>query len=184
MIETALKRLGYTQDWLDLKIITEEFLLSQYQQICHSDDNNAEHYRHAAFVQFIDSQSSLTDNQIEKVLQLIDLGPDKYDLHNNRVIALIYSGLLNDHQFHQLSQYKQVLEDPIQKIYHRTKLIRNIKKHGLNEYFEQVTATKDTAVHEHVLSRNDLKPHQIQWFIEYGCNKAVRNIALKKSNKF
>lgn len=179
MINKAINRLGYTSDWFDLGIITDELVLSQYKQINHSKDSNAEHYRHKSFTQFLDTQTQLSDATIEGILQLIDNGPDRCDLHVQRVTALIYSGLLTDSQFQQLSQYKQILEDPIHKIYTITKLIRTIKKHGLDNYFDQVVAIKDSVLHEFVLTRKDLNRSHVLWFSQYGCNKKVRSCAKK-----
>ena len=174
MIEKALKRLGYTTDWLDLEIITEELLCEQLIEINQSDDNNAEHYRHRTFNVFIDRQTYLTDIQLEKILQLMDNGPDKTDLHISRIISLIYSGLLNNAQFEKLSQYNEVLNNPIQKLYLRTKLIRNIKQYGLLDYFDQVAEIKDSAVHEFALSRKDLSSDHLLWLSRYACNKKLR----------
>lgn len=177
MIKKALKRLGYTTDWLDLEIISEEYLCEQLTEINQSDDNSAEHYRHLAFNVFIDKQTHLSDAQLEKILQLTDNGPDRTDLHISRIITLIYSGLLNNAQFDKLSQYKEVLDNPIQKLYLRTKLIRNIKQFGLLDYFDQVTNIKDSAVHEFALSRKDLGCDQLLWLSRYACNKKLRSQA-------
>jgi len=177
MIEKAIKRLGYTTDWLDLGIINEESLLAQLAKLNQSDEKNTEHYRQKTFNSFIDKQSQLTDVQLDNILQLTDNGPDKADLHVQRIIALIYSGILTNQQFEKLSQYKEVLDNPIQRLYFRTKLIRKIKQTGLNGLFGQVQESKDVSIHEFVLKRKDINERQLRWMQDYACNQKLRDQA-------
>ena len=44
-IETILRQLGYTREWLEVGVVDEECLRQQYEEYLHSDDKNQEHYR-------------------------------------------------------------------------------------------------------------------------------------------
>ena len=52
-IDSALKRLGYTNEWIEFGILTEEEILAQYDEINTSEDQNAEHYRAGSFQYYL-----------------------------------------------------------------------------------------------------------------------------------
>lgn len=176
-IKVAISRLGYTEEWIDFGIISKDSLMAQYNEILVSEDQNAEHYRNGAFGVYLSSKDCLSDKEISCIFELRDNGPDKIDLHANRIISLIHSGLLGSAQLDSLSNYKEVLEEPISKIYERTKLLERIKNTGLESNFSAVKQTIDTTVHEFVLNLDDLKRHHVEWLAELGGNKRCRNIA-------
>jgi|GEM_PF-2480152 len=178
----TLERLGFTQDWIDYGIISEEFVFKLFDEILNSEDQNAEHYRSGAFGKYIKSKDSLTNEEIRKIFKLQDDGPDKCDLHANRIICLIQSGLLTKQQLDSLTEYPEVLELPIAKLYKRTKLLEDIKTFGIEANFEKVKKTTDTAVHEFILNLKDLERHHVEWAATLGGNKRTRNIAKQMLN--
>ncbi|WP_445359513.1 hypothetical protein [Microbulbifer sp. ANSA005] len=178
----AMERLGYTQEWIDRGVISEEFLALQYHEINNSEDQNAEHYRWGGFLNYIRGKSTLSDNEVENIFALEDRGPDDIDLHINRVIELIQSGLLTDEQFVNIANHNEILEKPIQKIYQRFTLRRKIRSIGIELAFDEVKSSTDTAVHEYVLDLPDIKLEHVRWLAENGANKRVRNIAGQMAN--
>ena len=181
-IKVALDRLGYTQEWLEYGVISEDYLISQYDEISSSEDKNAEHYRYRGFADYLKRQSSLSNQEVENIFKLKDNGPDNCDLHDNRIIELIYSEILSDEQYEKLAAHSEVLERPIQKVYLRFRLIKKIKKHGIDNAFDQVAKTEDTYVHRFVLELPDVKREHVRWLSENGGNKKVRNIAKAMMN--
>ncbi|MBF0227866.1 MAG: hypothetical protein HQK76_20660 [Desulfobacterales bacterium] len=179
MRKKALKRLGFTEEWLKHGIITEDRLLQLYNEIQSSEDKNAEHYRAYAFNEFIKAKKSLSDSEIDISYSLKDEGPDLCDLHENRIIEILYSNLLTDEQLEGLSKkYPEIDERPFQILYRRLLAIRRIEKYGLNgDTFDQVKLSADAEVHLYSLNRKDIKIEQLDWLIENGNNKKVRNIA-------
>ena len=91
-----IKALGYTREWLEWDIVDEPYLQAQYAEYSRSDDKNQEHYRCGAFNDFLKRRSGLTDDQVDKIFRLTDNGPDRCDLSDNRLYALISSGILSD----------------------------------------------------------------------------------------
>lgn len=184
--EKALKRLGYNQDWLNFGIITEEYLMLQYDEIKTSKDQNAEHYRSGGFGAYLRSKDVLTDDEVKNIFVLKDDGPDRCDLHEDRILLLIDSDLLSDIQLESISKYPEVLERPIQKKYLREVLIRRINQTSIEQCFEDVKSTQDSAIHEYVLDKKGLMPSHVEWLAKRGGNKGVRNIAkqLLNSKKF
>jgi hypothetical protein len=176
--EKALKRLGYTEEWLEYGIITEKLLFVQYAEILISDDDNAEHYRCKGFQQFLHKKECLTDTEVERIFQLQDNGPDHCDLYENRILTLLYSDLLSDEQLANIAERPGVQERPIQKIYLRAILLRKIKHQGLvEEVFEDIKSTNDSAIHDFILNRADLTRQHAEWLQEHGLTKRVRNIS-------
>ncbi len=180
--DKALKRLGYTEEWLSDGIISEEYLLAQYAEIEISADMNAEHYRCGGFSEFLNSKKELTDDEVAAVFKLKDNGPDKCNLHENRIIELIHSKILNDKQLESISKYPEVLERPIQNRYLREKLIRKINRTSVADCFDEIKVSGDSHIHEYILQRDDLKLQHVTWLTENGSNKKLRNQASQLCN--
>lgn len=181
-IEEAYRRLGYTPEWVSFGIVTEEFLLHQLEEINSSEDQNAEHYRCGGFRDYLNSKSALSDTEVEAIFILKDNGPDNSDLHKNRIIELIHSELLTDRQLELIAKYPEVLSAPIQKRYLRSKLIRKINSLGVIACFQDIRDTKDSAIHEYILGRDELTFEQVTWLSSSGLNKRTRNIAKQLLN--
>lgn len=174
--EDVLKRLGYNQQWLDFGIITMEDALGQYTELFTSGYPNEEHYRCAAFNQCIENKTVLTDQEIENIFKLTDNGPDKCNLHVNRLMALLDQNLCTDDQLARLAEYKEFHEDPLQKRFKRELLIHKIKKQGLaDDVLDEIKTTTDSIIHEYLLNHHDLNREHLLWLKDHGLNKAVRN---------
>ncbi len=185
-IDKALERLGYTQSWLSSGIISEKYLLSQYEEVLSSEDKNAEHYRCGGFRDFLNSRSEVTNDEIAVIFSLKDDGPDNCDLHENRIIELVHSSILSDDQLEWIICYPEVSERPIQKRYLRSKLIRKIGRSSASDCFEDIKVCEDSHIHEYLLQCDDLKLEHVEWLSKFGSNKKLRNIAcqLSKSKRF
>lgn len=190
-IEDAMKKLGYTTEWLSLGIIQETYLLAQFKEFKQTgfypeDDPHSEYYRHCAFTHYLESKAKLTDDEISAIFILKDDGPDMNDLHFDRIINLIESDILTTNQLERLAEYPEVLKSPIQKRYLRKKLICKINQTSLDSCFEQVKQSEDHAVFEYVLTRHDLTYEHVQWLTKCGRNKRTRNAAkqMLRSRKF
>ncbi len=182
-INEALKTLGYTEDWIKSGVITEDFLLEQLEEFENSEDKNPEHYRGGGFYHYLNKIDKLSNNEIDNIFQLKDNGPDKCDLHFNRIIELIHSEKLTDHQLEWIEKYPEVNEAPIQKRYKRSKALRSLKKDGLTlDNFQLLKNTMDSALHEFALDMDDLTREHLLWLSENGLNKRVRNISKQMLN--
>ena len=176
-MKNYLDRLGFTEEWVSFGVISESILSDLYKEISVSEDENAEHYRHRAFSQYLKSKSSLSDEEVANIFRLEDRGPDKCDLRVNRINELLHSDILTDHQLESLIEFSTVTEPPIQKLYIAKKLIRNIDKNGVGACFEEIKCVNDPDVNDYALRCNDLEFDHVDWFRKYAGNKRVRNIA-------
>jgi len=101
-IDNAKQRLGYTDEWLQFGIVTNEYVLDQFEEIETSEDKNAEHYRAWAFGQYLERKGNLTDLEVENIFKLRDKGPDNCDLTESRLHNLLFSNILTYEQLVQL----------------------------------------------------------------------------------
>jgi hypothetical protein len=177
-LELMLKMLGYTPEWFDLGVISEESLRAQYAEYISSDDKNQEHYRARAFEAFLFAHRALTDDQVEQVLRLKDDGPDGCDLRIGRISGMIWSGVLSDTQMADLAQLTEIHESPLQRGYVRECMLRRLRSEGLtSNVFRAIVDSGDSELQRVILSRGDLCRDHVVWLTEHGANKAVRNIA-------
>ena len=186
-VEAILQALGYTSEWLEWGIVDEAYLRSQYAKYCQSEDKDQEHYRWRAYLDFIRRSSCLSDDVIDKIFLLRDAGPDGCDLTDNRIIELIYSGILTDEQHFALAdRHAGVLEEPVGKPYKRESLLRRIRQSGLTANFAEIQASADSAIHLNLFEHPELAREHLQWLQVAGANKSIRNRAeaLLRSKRF
>jgi hypothetical protein len=182
-LELMMKALGYTPEWLDFGIVTEEYLREQYMEYLRSDEDNQdrhleEHGRKRAFHDFIVARHALTDDEITRILQLKDDGPDCCDLRVDRVADMIWRGILTDSQMADLGRLPEVHEAPLQHMYLRECRWRRLQSEGLTpEVFREIADSGDGELQRAVLSRSDVGRDHVAWLAEHGANKAVRNVA-------
>ena len=112
-----------------------------------------------------------------------DDGPDRCDLHENRIMELIHSGVLSDKQLKDLEKYPEVNKAPIQKRYLRSLAIRRLRNEGLTDItFQVVKNSTDSALHEFALEMEGLNREYLVWLSRNGLNKRVRNISKQRLN--
>jgi hypothetical protein len=180
----ALRRLGYSKEWIEWGILSEVQLASQYKEYLVSDDQHAEHYRHRGFADYLASKVSLTDREIDLVFRLKDAGTD--NLCGSRIIHLMKSGLLTDEQLESLAVHPEVLEIPIKEVYDRVRLIRSLEHMDADAGFERLTEVADSWVHRRFLDLPNIKRAHVEWLSQNGCSRSIRNLAkqLLRSKRF
>lgn len=186
-LSQIMKIMGYTDEWLQIGIVDPEFLQLQYKEYERSEDKNQEHYRTAAFRGYLSRSSSISDVDIERIFRLQDDGPDVCDLRLNRIIDLIASDVLTEAQLLSLFRYSEVHEAPVKKRYIRIVLLKQLYREGLtDEIFRAAQNSDDSSVHLALLEHQDLVRPHLEWFVEHGANKSLRNRAkvMLRSRKF
>src|SRR5580765_4803544 len=66
----TLRELQFTQEWVDLGIVTQQKLSELESEWRSSDDRNTEHYRWRAFLDFSQSKSFLGEDVLRRLYQL------------------------------------------------------------------------------------------------------------------
>jgi hypothetical protein len=181
MTETSImQHLGYTPAWLELGIVSPALLLEQWRVFQTSDDQNLEHYRHAAFLAFLEQQKHLTDRKVQAIVQLED--GDQHNLRQVRVIALLNAQKLSPAQRDWLATRAEWQNNnSVQKIVRRQITLESLHEHNLTpEVFATIQNSQDARLHDAVLGRQDLTGEHLAWLADFGQTKAIRNRAKEK----
>jgi hypothetical protein len=173
--ETIMQRLGYTPAWIKAGVISESFLFKQWLVFLTSDDQSTEHYRHGAFMGFLNQQTDFSDALLEDLLALRD--SDGFDMRVVRVHELLLSKRLSKQQRQDLvTRDKFQFVASIQKIYLRQCVVEVLNQEGLTpSVFAQIQQSQDQKLHELLLSRDDVSREHLLWLREHGQSKAIRN---------
>lgn len=186
--QTALNALGFTEDWLQHGILSEDFLQELYAQIQVSDDKNQEHYRNYAFNCYLNRKDALSNEEIAVCFGLQDAGADLCDLRENRIFDVLHSGLLSFEQLEMLANhYPFIDEKPFQRAYRRLLISQQIERCGLtDDIFEQIKTSQDAVLQRKAIDTEHINAEQMTWLATHGSNKKIRNMAkiALKSHKF
>ena len=174
----SVKTLRYHPKWVEYGLIAEEFFCLQYARFLASDDKNTEHYRYAAFQSLLAKSEQLTDEELERYVELARLDEDQF-MSTAALIDLIHWPGLATEQFERLRIHPK-LDDPIlHKAHRRRALSRELSRApALTEaQFEVIFSSGDSAVQRDLVERRDLSITQLRKLREGGANRAIRNIA-------
>lgn len=176
-----MRRLGYTQHWLDVGVVDEASVRSQFDAFRSSADQNTEHYRHRAFVAFLHRREQLAMDEALRLLALDDAAANGTSLRVSRAIQLLACDLLTDAQFAELAEHPALAHPSIQRVYRRQFALRRLRTERLTPtLFHEVQSTDDGAVHRGALQRDDLTRDQLEWLAANGATRAVRNVAKQR----
>lgn len=177
-LESMLADVGFTPEWLETGVITEDSLRLFHQQFVSSSVKHSEGIRNAAFQAFLETRPELTEDRIDQLLGLRDSCSDGVNLGPNRAIQLIGSCLLTDAQHFALpGRHPWILDPPVGKVFNRISIIRRLRCEATSEVFPEVQRSADPMVHVALLLRSDVKREQLEWMVEHGATRAVRNQA-------
>ena len=173
--EQIMERLGYNHAWLEAGVISESLLREQWAVFQITQDQNAEHYRHGAFIRFLNQQTEFSDVLLEDLLALKD--GDEHDMRVVRINEILLSKRLSKQQLQDFATRDELqLEASIQKIYMRQCVLEDLKQGGLTEaIFVQIQHSQDKYLHELLLTRADVSREHLLWLFTHGQSKAIRN---------
>ena len=173
--EQIMERLGYNHAWLEVGVISESLLREQWAVFQTTQDQNAEHYRHGAFIRFLNQQTEFSDVLLEDLLALKD--GDEHDMRVVRINEILLSKRLSKQQLQDFATRDELqLEASIQKIYMRQCVLEDLKQGGLTEaIFVQIQHSQDKYLHELLLTRADVSREHLLWLFTHGQSKAIRN---------
>ncbi|OYP32198.1 hypothetical protein CGZ80_20305 [Rhodopirellula sp. MGV] len=168
--------------------MTQADLRQQIAAFETSEDKNTEHYRCAAFREYLNRCDAISDQTFHDLLALTDAGPDECDLSLNRAFDLVHSELLTESQLRWLrdrSGYGQ--HTSFRVVIDRILIGRRLTCEGLTgSVFQEICAFNDATTIQQLLDHDDLTRDHVAWVAEHGCNKRLRNFAtqLLSSRRF
>ncbi|MEM8671800.1 MAG: hypothetical protein AAGG48_30055 [Planctomycetota bacterium] len=182
--ESIAEHFGYTSDWLRLRVVTATDLREQFAVFEQSEDKKTEHYRCAAFKNYLNRIEAVSDETLRDLLSLSDAGPDGCDLSVSRAFELVNSDLLNDEQLQSLRERQDLQQHAsFQLLINRALLERRLSSDGLTDsVFQGICALNDPITTQRLLDRDDLTRDHVAWVAEFGCGKRLRNVAMQRLN--
>lgn len=98
MNKEKLAILKYNQLWLDYKILTLDILQTQVNEFNNGKDENTEHYRYETFKNYLQTQSSLSEEQISHLFDIIKTDSDN-SMASSMAIDILKTKTLTESQF-------------------------------------------------------------------------------------
>jgi hypothetical protein len=122
-LDPLLRKLGYGPEWLEYGLIDEALLRKQSDQYDSSDDKNTEHYRYAAFRDFLSKSAALDAMLIDRYIHLAQLDEDP-TMAQSALILLAEHPHLTEAQLDYLSKHPAFAAPVVQRRIERIRLLR------------------------------------------------------------
>ena len=183
-LKTILMELHYSFQWLDYGLLSNDFWHIQYLKYQMSDDKHTEHYRFEAFQFLLRDRKTLDEMTTNQYIELAITDIDQ--LMGGAALALLLGcPCLTDEQLHYLGGLPAYNKPFLQKLHQRLVLLRDLDLNGVNdESFKKFFVSNDPKVHRALLSKPGLKSEHLELIRDRGANKAIRNIARQKLQKY
>ncbi len=179
---TELTILGYTSKWIEYGILSLEQLkkdLSEFRQP--NSDRSTEHYRYKVLIEYVDSKREFSDDEIDRLLELLVQDTDPAMAHSFVIFDLLKRDVLTDQQFTSFKSHPLAKEADISRAYSICNLLRSLQRDGLTiKVLDRCIEEGDAKVHKMLLEYTDLPYKAILALSKSGANKAVCNIAKQR----
>ncbi|KJZ18701.1 hypothetical protein [Loktanella sp. S4079] len=171
----ARETLGYTDQWIELGILTDEICQVQRQQWSKIDaDRNTEHYRFSAWRAFGGAKGTISNEDLQ---QCIMIAASDADPAMGRAILhdILKTSWLSDEQFQRVR--REMNEPSEAKIVDRYTLFRTLRADPSHENLDRAVRVGDSIVQRHVIDKYPLKRTTLEFLEQYGEVRAIKNLA-------
>jgi hypothetical protein len=176
-LDSALNTLKFDRRWLDFGFIDADFLLESIQRYETSDDQHSEHYRYGAFRHYLKTHPTLTDQNLESYIMLVDIDPDPI-MATSALRDLVQRGTLTHEQVTRLTLHPY-LEGWIKRSKEERLLLDRLASEGVTDALFDAFMQSREHMQRRLLECN-LTQEQIRTLAEHGANKGVRNVARQR----
>ena len=97
-----LTLLGYSTEWVQAGLLTEAQLNEQVLFYHSGEDPNLEHYHYKTFISYIDRLTSISNEKLTQILQLIHLESEE-SMAGSVLVSLLKKDYLSEEQFNKVS---------------------------------------------------------------------------------
>lgn len=177
-IADALRALHYDRRWLDYGVLTPSVLLAQAEELRSSPqpEDGREHFRCGAMFDYLGSVSSISDEQLARVIELMEVDPDAGMAASVLVSMVLGHPGLTDAQFERVAGHATCR--PFAKQIERIRLQRLRRSGGATEsWFRAAVDLPDSPTHRAVLAEEHAPRWALEYLKQHGVNKGVRNRA-------
>lgn len=112
--QSNLHTLGYTQQWLEYGILTDDQLQAQLTAFNAGEDHHTEHYRYQVLSSYIANRHSISDEDISHLLELIKNDADT-TMASSAVILILKQAYLTNGQFNMVAKALSIYGEWTQK---------------------------------------------------------------------
>ena len=91
------KDFEYTKKWLEYEILTKDYLEKQIEEFEKGEDDNLEHYRYKAFINWMNRQDVITQENFNNIIEIIEKDSD-FSISKAMLFDLKHSDKLNIEQ--------------------------------------------------------------------------------------
>ncbi len=176
-----LSMLGYTTKWEEHGLLTRELLLDQISAFHKSEDKHTEHYRYAAFRNYLAAKETLTNPEFDNYIEIALADQDRV-MAGAALIDLFTKTHVSDDQFDKLIAHLKELGDWTKNTVTRQSLLRKLKQDKLtDEFFRECLEQGDAMVQEYLITLANTE--QLTLLSVQGQTKRVRNMASQYLNR-
>ena len=178
-----LLKLGYTNLWLELGLLTKEQLNEQLIEFEESNDDNTEHYRYQILRNYLKTKQILTNIELDNYLKVANSEIDR-TMASSALCDILQKTQLTDLQFDivcsKVTEFG--FETLTKKVIPRQVLLRRLKSENLTEgLFAESLNSNDSIVQQFLLNLADT--NQLKQIAKNGATNAIRNVAIERLNK-
>jgi hypothetical protein len=176
-----LLKLGYTNLWLELGLLTEQQLEEQLIEFEENNDDNTEHYRYQIFRNYLTTKQLLTDTELDNYLKVANSEND-IPIKSSALCDILQKTQLTDLQFDKVcSKVTEFgIETLIKKAIPRQVLLRRLKSENLTDgLFAESLRSNDSIVQQFLLNLAAI--NQLEQMAKNGATKSIRNVAIERN---
>lgn len=179
-MQDLLRRLGYTQKWIDYGFLDRKALEEQILEFESGHDPNTEHYRFRRFLSVLQSRASLTSQEIDQYVELALEDPDQ-TMGRSALVELIRWPGLREPEQERLASHAAFQEALLRRALTRARLIRILETSDLTaDDCDLCMRQGDSVVQRLLLEKARLSRDQLEYLKDHGSSRAVRNMAASR----
>ena len=181
-MKDLLRRLGYTQKWMDYGFLDRKALEEQILEFESGQDHNSEHYRFRLFLSVLESRASLTGKEIDQYVELALEDPDPA-MGRSALVELIRWPGLQEPEHERLASHAAFQEAVLRRALTRARLIRILDKSDLAVEDCDLCIRQGDSVVQRLLLEKKLSRDQLEYLKDHGRNRAIRNMAASRLSR-
>jgi hypothetical protein len=178
--EDMLRVLGYDERWLAWGFVSLQYLSQQFEAFESSGGQNTEHYRYGAFRHVLAQRASISDDDLERYIELASLDPDQA-MAGSALADLVNWRGMTEAQLERLAEHSAFQIDFLQRLVRRRRLREAIEIGPIEApLVEACLASGDSTVQRALVGARGVTPEYLAVLARAGCNRAVRNLARQR----